>query len=305
MKVLLVAEYRKEMVQPGVRDLISFAEKVGASHVMFMVGDPSSLPQYEGTLYLADAGKHSEYNPDVHKRLLLNVIEKERPDMVVFSHSSYGWDLAPRTAFALKAAQVSEVVDYVDGKLIVPACNYKLRRDVEVKTDIAVVTVQAGAFKPVEPLVATPQLMHIDCTEHGQIEFLGYEEVEDNCVDLSKVEVIVSGGRGMGKSENVELIAKLAKVLGGEYGASRPVVDADWMEYLRQVGTTGQSVSPKLYIACGISGAIQHLGGMKNSSFVVAINTDRDAPIASVADVMVVADMNDFIPELIEKIQMD
>lgn len=303
MKVLLVAEYRKGMVQAGASDLIGFAEKLGAAHAIFMVGNSSSLPQYGGTLYLADAVKHSEYNPDVHKRLLLKVIEKERPDMVVFSHSSYGWDLAPRTAFVLKAAQVSEVVDYVDGKLVVPACNGKLRRDVEVKTDITVVTVQAGAFKPVGPLSVTPQLVNIDCSEQGQVEFLGYEEVEENCVDLSKVEVVVSGGRGMGKSENVELIAKLAKVLGGEYGASRPVVDADWMEYRRQVGTTGQSVSPKLYIACGISGAIQHLGGINNASFVVAINIDRDAPIARIADVMVVADMNDFIPVLIERLQ--
>ena len=99
------------------------------------------------------------------------------------------------------------------------------------------------------------------------------------------------------------MIAGLAKDLGGEYGASRPVVDAEWAEHNRQVGTTGQTVAPKLYVACGISGAIQHLAGMKKSEFIVAVNTDRDAPIGDVADVLVVADLKQFVPVLTEKIQ--
>ena len=98
------------------------------------------------------------------------------------------------------------------------------------------------------------------------------------------------------------MIAKLAKALKGEYGASRPVVDSGWVEHKRQVGTTGQSVTPKLYVACGISGAIQHLAGMKKSEFIVAINTDKDAPIGDVADVLIVADLKQFVPVLTEKI---
>ena len=109
--------------------------------------------------------------------------------------------------------------------------------------------------------------------------FEGYEAAEKGGVDLTKAEVIVSAGRGIGKPDNVPIVAALAKALGGEYGASRPVVDSEWVEHDRQVGTTGQTVAPKLYVACGISGAIQHLAGMKKSEFVVAINTDKDAPI--------------------------
>jgi electron transfer flavoprotein alpha subunit len=99
------------------------------------------------------------------------------------------------------------------------------------------------------------------------------------------------------------MIAQLAKALGGEYGASRPVVDAGWADHNRQVGSTGQTVSPKLYVACGVSGAIQHLAGMKKSEFVIAINTDKDAPIGEVADVLAVADVKQLVPALTEKLK--
>jgi len=302
MKLLLVAEYREGKALASAGELIDFAEKIGGEHVMFMVGSESSLPQYEGKLFLADAAKHGEYSPTVHKQLLLDVIGRENPDMIVFCHSSYGWDLAPRVAWALKAAQVSEAVDYVDGTLVVPVCNAKLRRDVQVNTDVTVVTLQAGAFGQAEPASASPTVEPVDVDSTGKVEFLGYEEAEAGGVDLSKAGIIVSAGRGIGKPENIEMIAALAKALGGEYGASRPVVDSEWVEHTRQVGTTGQTVAPKLYVACGISGAIQHLAGMKKSEFVVAINTDKDAPICDVADVLVVADLTQIVPMLTNKI---
>lgn len=302
MKLLLVAEYREGKVLGSVGELIAFAEKVGGDHAMFMVGSEAALPQYEGKLFLADAAKHGEYSPTVHKQMLLDVIGLEKPDMIVFCHSSYGWDLAPRVAWALKAAQVSEVVDYVDGNLVVPACNAKLRRDVQLNTDVKVVTLQAGAFGLSDEPLGNPTVKPIDTDGAAKVEFLGYEEVDAGGVDLSKADIIVSAGRGVGKPENIEMIVGFAKALGGEYGASRPVVDSEWVEHNRQVGTTGQTVAPKLYIACGISGAIQHLAGMKKSEFVVAINTDKDAPIGEVADVLVVADLKQFVPILTEKI---
>ena len=304
MKLLLVAEYREGKVLGSANELMDFGTKAGGEHVMFIAGSPSELPQYDGKLYLADSSKYGEYNPSVHKQLLLNVIAVEKPDMVVFSHSSYGWDMAPRIACALGAAQVSEVVDYLDGTLVVPVCNAKLRRDVKVKTEVTVMTLQAGAFGLADPPACSPsEVEEVDCDLAGSVEFLGYEEVEAGGVDLSKAEVVISGGRGIGKPENVEMIAGLAKALGGEYGASRPVVDSEWVEHTRQVGTTGQTVAPKLYIACGISGAIQHLAGMKKSEFVVAVNTDKDAPIGDIADVLVVADLIQFVPLLTEKLK--
>jgi electron transfer flavoprotein alpha subunit len=302
MKTLLVAEYRDENLLASTYELVAFAQQIGADSAMFLVGSGSALPQYDGTIYLADSRKYSEFDPAVHKQLLLDVIAQEQPDMVVFSHSSYGWDLAPRIALALKAAQISEVVDIVDGVLVTPVCNAKLRREVKAKTSQTVVTLQVGAFGLDSDPVGTPTVAQIDTDALSQVEFGGYEESEGGGVDLSKAEVIVSAGRGIGKPENLEIIQRLAKALKGEYGASRPVVDAEWADHNRQVGTTGQTVSPKLYVACGISGAIQHLAGMKRSEFVVAINTDKDAPIGEVADVLIVADLKQFVPALIERL---
>ena len=302
MKILLIAEQREGKLLGSTSDLLAFAQKLGAESAMFLVGSETDIPKFNGTLYLADVKSCGEYNPAVHKQLLLDVVAKEKPDMVVFSHSSYGWDLAPRVAFALKAAQVSEVVDVADGVPVVPVCNSKLRRKVTAKTAITVLTLQAGAFNLVDEPTGSPTIEKISTTATSKLAFGGYEQAEKGGVDLTKAQVIVSAGRGIGKPENIALVAKLAQALKGEYGASRPVVDSEWAEHNRQVGTTGQTVSPKLYVACGISGAIQHLAGMKKSEFVVAINTDRDAPIGEVADVLVVADLKLFVPALTEKI---
>jgi electron transfer flavoprotein alpha subunit len=303
MKLLLIAEYRDDQLLAGWTELLAFAEKTGGESVMFLAGNDEQLPAFDGKLYLAESSACGEYNPDVHKQLIMDVVEKEQPEMVVFSHSSYGWDLAPRVAFALKASQVSEVVDIVDGVPVVPLCNSKLRREVKIKTDQAVLTLQAGAFGLGDEPSGTPAVEKVSVDGAGRTVFTGYEQAESGGVDLAKASVIVSAGRGIGKPENVEMIAGLAKALGGEYGASRPVVDSEWVEHNRQVGTTGQTVAPKLYVACGISGAIQHLAGMKKSEFIVAVNTDKDAPVGEVADVLVVADLKQFVPVLTEKIE--
>ena len=302
MKTLLVAEYRNGKLLGTYSELINFSSRLGADSAMFLVGPETALPNYTGKLYLADASKAGEFNPAVHKQLLLDVIAKEQPQLVVLPHSSYGWDLAPRIALALNAAQISEVVEIKDGHMVVPSCNAKLRRTVKATTAVSVVTLQGGAFTPSEEPSGSPEVVKIDVSAAGNIEFSGYEAAAATGVDLSKAEIIVSAGRGIGKPENLVMIENLAKALKGEYGASRPVVDAEWADQSRQVGTTGQTVSPKLYVACGISGAIQHLAGMKKSEFVLAINTDKDAPIGEIADVLAVADLKQLVPILTEKL---
>jgi len=297
MKTLLIGEYREGKLLDSTYELFGFAAQLGGETALLLVGSDAQFPAYGGTLYLADVAKCGEYNPELHKQLVLQAVAKENPDYIVFVHSSYGWDLAPRVAARLKAAQVSEVIGLTDGGFEVGCCNAKMRRTVKPTTAQAVLTIQAGAFSAQQP-GGTPQIQRLAAEGGSGIEFVGYEPAEAKDVDLTRAEVIVSAGRGVGKKENIPVIAALAKALGGELGASRPVVDAGWVEHSHQVGTTGQTVSPKLYVACGISGAIQHLAGMKKADFIVAINKDRDAPIGEIADVLVVADVMQFVPTL-------
>ncbi len=297
MKTLLIGEYREGKLLDTTYELFGFAGQLGAETALFLVGSDAQLPVFGGTLYLADVAACGEYNPDLHKQLVLEAIQKENPDQIVFLHSSYGWDLAPRVAAGLGVAQVSEVIAIQEGSFEISCCNGKMRRSVKPATAKSVVTIQAGAFQGVQP-GGSPQVVKLTTGATGGTEFLGYEPAEEKGVDLAKADIIVSAGRGIGKKDNVPIIAALAKALGGELGASRPVVDAGWVAHDHQVGTTGQTVSPKLYMACGISGAIQHLAGMKKSDFIIAINKDKDAPIGEVADVLVVADVLQFVPAL-------
>jgi len=302
MKLLLVGEYREKKLLDVTYDLIGFADKLGAEKIMVAAGYESDLPQFDGKLYLVNADETGEYNPQSHKQMVLDVVDKENPDVIVFIHSSFGWDLAPRVASSLKATQFTEVVDFKDGSFVVPSCNSKLRRDLKSNSTKTVITIQAGAFTPLEEPSGSIELEKISANADSNVEFVGYEEAEEKGLDLTKAEIIVTAGRGVGKKDNIPVIQDLATKLGGELGASRPVADNAWVDQSHQVGTTGQTVSPKLYVACGVSGAIQHLAGMKKSEFIVAINTDKDAPITEVADVLIVADVLKFVPTLAGKI---
>jgi len=304
MKALLICEYREGKLLDSSYELTAFADKLGADKAMVLIGKETEVPRVNAKVYLADAVKYGEYNPELHKKIVLEAVKRGNPDCVVFLHSSYGWDLAPRVAAALKVGQVSEIMGIKEGKFEVGLCNAKLRRIVTAQTGKVVLTIQAGAFNVTGEPQGKAQVEKIDLADAvSRLEFVGYEPAQKREVDLARSEVIVSAGRGVGKKENVAIIAALAKALGGELGASRPVVDAGWVEHSRQVGTTGQIVAPKLYVACGISGAIQHVAGMKKSEFVVAINKDKDAPIGEVADVLVVADVMQFVPALTAKLQ--
>ena len=303
MKLLLIGEYRENKLLETIYELSSFADSLGAEKIFFVVGSENDLPSVDGKLYFADASVYGEYNPSVHKKLIKKVIDAENPDYIVFSHSSYGWDMAPRISLMLGLPQITEVTGINDDVFVTPACNSKLRRYKKPASGKGIITVQTGAFPPSLSRGSAEVIKVVEEIKDTELAFVGYEEAEAKSVDLTKADIIVSAGRGVGKPENIPVIEELAKALKGELGASRPVVDSGWVEHSRQVGTTGQTVSPKLYVACGISGAIQHLAGMKKSEFVIAINTDKDAPISEVADYLVVADVMQFVPALTTKLK--
>lgn len=303
MKTVIVAQTREGNLPDSTYELFTFAQQLGGETVLVLVGSEQSVPQFPGKVYLLDVEQYGEYNPEVHKAVVADVAQREQADIVALEHSSFGWDLAPRVAAQLGAAQITEVVALVDGGYEVPCCNAKMRRKLVPATPVSVLTIQTGAFNGEEALRGEAEVEAINAaTVENKVKFIGYEAAEVAAVDLSKADVIVSAGRGVGKKDNVEIIGQLAKTLGGELAASRPVVDAGWVDHDRQVGTTGQTVNPSLYVACGISGAIQHLAGMKKSDFVVAINKDKDAPIGEVADVLVVADVLQLVPALIARL---
>jgi electron transfer flavoprotein alpha subunit len=296
MKLLLVGEYRGAGLAAEVAGLFGFARLLDAEVSMVLVGREADLPAFEGRLWLADVDTYGEYAPDRHKSLVLEAARREAPDAEVLLHSSYGWDLAPRVAAALNAALVSGVTGLDDGGYVVECCNGKMRRTVRPLTEPVVLTLQPGAFGQ-DALNGSPEIRYLEADAETSIECLGFSRPETG-IDLSHAVAIVSAGRGIGSKEHLGLVRALADALGAEVGASRPVVDAGWLERARQVGMSGQNVSPGLYVACGISGSIQHLAGMKGSGFVLAINTDSQAPIGNVADVLVVADLVDFLPLL-------
>jgi electron transfer flavoprotein alpha subunit len=211
-------------------------------------------------------------------------------------------------AAALDAAFVSDCfgIDTEGGEpaFLRRVFNGKFDARVKAKAEPVVVTFQPGATKPFDGST-DGSVSELD-PKLGEIrtKFQEVKEAEAKGVDLTKASVIVSGGRGLGAPEKFpEVVEPLAKALGGAMGASRPVVDAGWLPHEYQVGSSGQVVAPKLYIAVGISGAIQHLVGMKGSNFIVAINKDPDAPIFEVADLGVVADLFEIVPALTSAVQ--
>lgn len=259
-----------------------------------------------GSVRVADHESLAHYTPGAYIGVLEQAVASKAPDLLVFPHTYQTVDYAPRLAQSVGAALVPEATGFentADGVVWTrPILTGKLRAKVRTRGEGPVlVSVQSGAFAadaaeagsaPVEPLELDWGAVAPDR------EILGVEEVAGEHVDLTAAEAIVAVGRGIGDADKMGIIEELAAALGAEIGASRPVIDNDWLPRDRQIGSSGQTVAPKLYVAVGISGAIQHLVGMKGSGTVVAINKDPGAPIFSVADYGIVGDLHEIVPEL-------
>lgn len=238
---------------------------------------------------------------------LKQLIQAKKPKALLFPHTPQGCDLVPRLSAFLNVGAIAGLNSIAfDGEKPVftrSVYNGKLQAKVITDTFPILATVERGAFKKNEES-KTPVLSSFEgdiVSSKPHYRFLGLREAQKGAVDITKAKIIVSGGRGLGKKENFQLIKDLALALGGEYAASRPVVDNEWTERDRQVGSSGKLVTPNLYIACGISGAIQHLAGMKKSSVIVAINKDPEAPIFNVATYGIVGDLFKVLPVMIEE----
>ncbi len=249
-------------------------------------------------------------NGEVLRNFLVNSIPAGA--IILFAHDTLGMDLAPGLSIKLDSAFVPDAVDIegVEGNdLKVIRQEYSGMASTHVRCDISngvVITCRPGSFQPDESKSAAGQIVD-KSAEVGDLSakrrFLEVVAAEVGDVDITKADVLVSVGRGIEDEENIEIAEELAQTIGAVVSCSRPIVDAKWLEKSRQVGTSGQTVKPKVYLALGISGSFQHLGGLKGSPFIVAVNKNPKAPIFQVADVGVVQDLLEFVPALTEKIK--
>jgi electron transfer flavoprotein alpha subunit len=265
-------------------------------------------------VHVADDAALRVYTPGAYIGALAPAIREAAPAFVVFPHTYQTVDYMARLAQAVGAGLLPEVTGFQggDGGLVWtrPVMGGKLQSRVRVKgTGTVLVSVQSGAFQAdgaarVESSESEVKPLAVDLAgvEPGR-EVLGYEEVGGDTVDLTKASIIVAVGRGVGGADKMAPVEALAKALGAEIGASRPVIDNGWLPRDRQIGSSGQTVAPKLYVAAGISGAIQHLVGMKGSAVIVAINKDPGAPIFTIADYGIVGDLHEVLPALTEAVQ--
>jgi len=248
-----------------------------------------------------------DYNPIYFLHSLENIYEEYSPDLITFGHTYQTRDWVPRLSARFDIPFISDCTNYTiedSLNLIRPVYQAKLNEKIKLST-AAIVSFQAGSFTSDEIIQGASEI------NEKNIDFSGinlsirpgekFKESGDD-VDLSNSDIIVSIGRGIGKEENIPIAEKLAEKLNAQVGASRPIVDSGWVDHSRQIGSSGQMVSPKLYFSLGISGAIQHLVGMKGAKNIIAINKDPNAPIFEIADYAVVGDLFEILPKLTEEL---
>ncbi|MDQ7065459.1 MAG: electron transfer flavoprotein subunit alpha/FixB family protein [candidate division KSB1 bacterium] len=262
-------------------------------------------------VYVLEDDKLQNYTPDGYAAALQQLINHVQPAYVFWGHTYQVRDYAPKLATVFGKVMLSDVIGYrmEDGKPVFVRQMFagKFNADFTFEGDAPYfVSFQAGTFSAdeLQDGKAEVETFALDLSSvEIRTEVLDIFQGVKQEVDLSKAEVIVSAGRGLKEKDNLKLVFELAEALGGEVAASRPVCDDGWLPVDRQIGSSGQTVAPKLYLAVGISGAIQHVVGMKGSKYIVAINKDPHAPIFEIADVGVVADLFEVVPELTRAIK--
>lgn len=258
----------------------------------------------------ADNEKLRDYTPDGYTAAMEHVVRDLDPQYVILPHTYLVRDFAPKLAARFGKGLISDCVraEVSEGKVVFSRRIFLGKIDADVISDgeaPVFATFQSGAFRGDQATRGSGAQVETSNVEIGEVRMKPeppFQEVKQ-AVDLTKADVIVAIGRGIKNKDNIALAEKLAEVLGGDLAASRPICDAEWLPIDRQIGSSGQTVAPKLYIALGISGAIQHLVGMKNSGTIVAINKDPEAPIFDIADYGIVGDLFEAVPVLTEEIR--
>lgn len=305
MSVLVIAEHDNQSLKPATLNTISAASKIGSDIQVLVAGkgcqtvaDAAAKIESVAKVLVAD---HEAYEHFLAENVAALVVEVAAGLTHVFAPATTtGKDFMPRVAALLDVNQISDVIK-VESEDTFARPIYAGNAIATVKSDdaVKVITVRSTAFDPASAEGGSASVEALDVVKDlGLSKFVKDELAESDRPELTAASVVISGGRGMQNGENFELLYKVADKLGAAVGASRAAVDAGFVPNDMQVGQTGKVVAPDLYIAVGISGAIQHLAGMKDSKVIVAINKDEEAPIFQVADYGLVADLFDAVPEL-------
>ena len=309
MVSLIIAEHDNKNLAPNTRNMVSAATKIGGAIHILVIGSnvanvAASAAKMAGVekVLVAD-------NKVFEHHLAENIAPAVQQIAGNYSHllspaTTFGKDFMPRLAALIDTQQISEIIEVVDADTFRrPIYAGNAIATVKSKEAKKVITVRTSTFeKAAETGSAAVENISINATDSGLTTFVNIQKTESARPELTAARVVVSGGRGVGSAENFKIIEKLADKLKAAVGASRAAVDAGYVPNDYQVGQTGKIVAPDLYIAVGISGAIQHLAGMKDSKVIVAINKDENAPIFEVADVGLIADLFTAVPELESKV---
>jgi electron transfer flavoprotein alpha subunit len=318
-RIFAYIAHQEGVTDDSATELIAAAKKIDAAvqptAIVFGTGPEvdracASLQSIYADVWKVASEAFAYPNAELIRKAMTKLIPAG--SFVLIPHEHFGIDLAPGLSIKLNAAFVSDVVEidgFVGNNLRIVRQEFGGQISTHMRCDIstgAVITVRPGAFKPVQNGAVAGTVVD-KTSEVGPLmagrRYLETIAAESGDVDITKHNVLVSIGRGIQEKENVAIAEELAEVLGAAVSCSRPVVDAKWLEKPRQVGSSGKTVKPKVYLACGISGAFQHLAGIKGNPLIIAINKNPKAPIFQVADVGIVDDILEFLPELTSKVR--
>ncbi|MDX5982178.1 electron transfer flavoprotein subunit alpha/FixB family protein [Exiguobacterium profundum] len=313
MKALVLAEAREGALRNVSFEAIAAAKQLTDDVTAVVIGDHvQSLAQELGEyganrVLVVEDDRLKHYTPDGYGQVLRQLIEQENPEMIVLGHTALGKDIAPKLAARLDAGLISDVVSIEgtgrDAEFVRPIYSGKAFEKVKFKDSVMFFTIRPNNIDALARQAGASVSIETPAVELKDLAMIVKEVVRKATgkVDLAEAKVIVAGGRGVKSEDGFKPLEELAELLGGAVGASRGACDADYCDYALQIGQTGKVVTPDLYIACGISGAIQHLAGMSNAKVIVAINKDPEANIFSVADYGIVGDLFDVVPMLTEE----
>ena len=316
MKIITFIQTENNKINPMSLEALCASQKIcessnGENHIVVFNSElAKELQKYKSSsIILIENNQLDNYNPLYYLEAMNQINNQINPDLYVFAHSYETRDWVPRLSAKLDIPFISDCTNYnFDSKLSVsrPIYNAKLNQEIQIESSKAIISFQAGSFSKdnltlEESAINTDVLCDLNSVQDLIKPGDKFQESAGG-VDLTSAELILSIGRGIGKEENIPLVQELADKINAQIGASRPVVDAGWLEHSRQIGSSGQTVSPKLYFSIGISGAIQHLVGMKGSKYIMAINKDPNAPIFEIADYAIIGDVLEIIPKLTESL---